>query len=217
MPVSARFGVGGPALVVLAALTGCSTYTVVGRAHTVEPGHVELLAAAGASGIAVEHADPGLYPRFEVGGRYGVSERLALGLRVEDSGGLATARIQILRAPAGRLGLEVLAAPGVAYTYPDKLSVELPILFGLNLRGGHELVVAPRVVETLNFGEANLGRPAQFVFVGGSVAFVWQCLPSVALVPELGVLANVYSEPGFASFTAAGPALQLSIGVLWDR
>jgi hypothetical protein len=118
---------------------------------------------------------------------------------------------------AGAFQIEVLVAPGVAYTYPDKLSFELPILLGLALSGGHELILAPRVVEMLDFGEGDIGRPAQFVFVGGSVGFVWQLWSRVALVPELGLLANVYSEPGFSSFASAGPAVQVALGVLWDR
>jgi hypothetical protein len=189
----------------------------MGRAHTVEPGHFELLAAAGAGGVAVVDAAQNVEPRFEVGARYGLSDRTDLGLRVSDSGALLTARFQVLRAPTGTLGIEILAAPGLAYTYPEKLSFELPVLVGLPLRGGNELVFAPRVVEMLDFGDGDLGHPAQFVFVGGSLAFVWQLWTHVALVPELGLLVNVYSEPGFSTFTAAGPALQLAVGVLWDR
>ena len=191
--------------------------TVVGRAHTVEPGHLELFAAPGASGVAVVNADQNLKPRIEVGARYGVGERIDLGVRLSESGALGSARFQVLRAPPGMFGIEVLAAPGVAYTYADKLSFELPVLIGMNLVGGNQLVVAPRVVEVLDFGEANLGHPAQFVFIGASVGFVWQHWMHVALMPELGLLVNVYSEPGFSTFTAAGPALQLAFGVLWDR
>jgi hypothetical protein len=216
--MSVRAISGAASLIICAStISGCYPFTVVGRAHTVEAGHLELLAAPGASGIAVADADQNLKPRIEVGARYGVSDRLDLGLRVGDSGALATARFQLLRAPSNGLGGEALIAPGIAYTFNDKLSFELPVLFGLTLHNGHELVLAPRVVEMLDFGEAGIGHPAQFVFVGGSVAFVWQVWSRVALVPELGVLVNVYSEPGFSTFTAAGPALQAALGVLWDR
>jgi hypothetical protein len=189
----------------------------VGRAHTVAPGHLELLAAAGAGGVAVVNAAPNVEPRFEVGARYGLADRADVGLSVEESGALANVRLQALRAPPGTLGVELLAAPGIAYTYPEKLSFELPILLGLSLKNGNEVVLAPRVVEMLDFGDGDIGHPAEFVFVGGSVEFVWQLWQRVALVPELGLLVNAYNEPGFSTFTSAGPALQAAIGVLWDR
>ena len=205
------------ALTGLAGTSGCYSFTVMGRAHTVAPGHLELLAAAGAGGVAVIDASQNVEPRFEIGARYGVASFADVGLVVDESGAVANVRLQALRAPPGTLGFEVLAAPGVSYTYPEKLSVEFPVLLGLSFRSGNELVLAPRVVELLDFGDGDIGQPAEFVFVGGSIEYVWQLWKRVALVPELGVLFNVYSEPGFSTFTAAGPALQVAVGVLWDR
>jgi hypothetical protein len=202
----------------LFALAGCYSFTVAGRARTVARGHLELFAAPGASGIAVsDGADPNLRPRLSVGVRYGATDSLELDARAGDSGGSLATRVQLLRAPDGQLGLDLLVAPGLQYTIPDKLAIELPIVAGLALPNGDEVILAPRVADQFRFGVAGLGHPAQFTFVGASVGYAWQFRPHVALVPELGVLENVYSEPGFGSLTSAGPALEAIVAVLWDR
>ena len=149
-------------------------------------------------------ASSNLLPRIEVGARYGVSDRVDLGLRIGDSGATATTRVQLVRTD-GEVGFELLIAPGLQYVYSEDLFVELPVVMGLRLRGGHELLLAPRVAWQSSFVPSGLDHPAQYVFVGGSLGFAWQVTRRVALVPELGVLVNVYSEPGFASFTAPGP------------
>jgi hypothetical protein len=200
------------------ALAGCYSFTVAGRARTVSRHHLELFAAPGVSGIAVgDGADPNVRPRLSVGARYGVSDDVELDARAGDSGGSVATRVQLVRAPDGALGLDLLVAPGLQYTIPDKLALELPIVAGLALPNGDELIVAPRVADQFRFGVAGLGHPAQFTFVGASLGYAWQLRPHVALVPEVGVLENVYSEPGFSSFTSAGPALEAIVAVLWDR
>jgi hypothetical protein len=204
------------AVLLLPLLGGCYSLTVVGRARTVEKGRWELLAAPGLTGVAVTNADADVRPSAEVGARYGATDRMDLGLRVSDSGASAAARVQLERSPDSNRGVDVMVAPGLAYTVTDKLAVEVPLLLGINFCGGHQLVLAPRLVYQLLFGVGGQAAPVPFLFMGGSVAFVWQVRPRWALVPELGVLANVYSEPGFSSFAQAGPAVQASVGILWD-
>jgi hypothetical protein len=201
----------------LLTLGGCYSFTVAGRARTVARDHLELFAAPGASGIAVVDADPNLRPRLSVGIRYGLTDTLELDARAGDSGGSIGTRVQLVRAPSGHIGLDLLVAPGLQYTIPDKLAIELPIVAGLALPSGDEIIFAPRVADQFRFGVAGIGHPAQFTFVGASVGYAWQLRRCVALVPEVGVLENVYSEPGFGSLTSAGPALEAIVAVLWDR
>jgi len=189
---------------------GCYSFTALGRARTVERHRVEVLVATGLTGTATLDGDANVRPSFEVGARYGLTDRVDLGARVGDYGGSLTARFQVHRSP------DVLVAPGLAYTLTDKLALELPVLFGFDVKGGHQIVLAPRAVYQLRFGVADLDHPAQFFFLGASAGFVWRITRHVALMPEVGFLAGVYSEPGFTSFTGAGPALQGALAVLWD-
>jgi hypothetical protein len=196
------------------ALTGCYSFTVAGRARTVDRGHLELFAAPGLSGIAVAHADTDINARITVGARYGATESLDLSASAGDSGASIATRVQLVRAPRDRIAFELLVAPGLQYTLTNKLAFELPVVAGLALPNGDELVLAPRFVEQLELG---LGHPVQFVFAGASIGYAWQLRAHVAVMPELGVLGNIYSTPGYASFTAGGPGLEATVALLWDR
>jgi len=209
LPLTAR-------LVVSLALTGCYSFTVAGRARTVDRGRLELFAAPGLSGIAVVHGDDDINARISVGARYGATNSLELEARAGDSGASIATRIQLVRARRDRIAFELLVAPGVQYTLTNKLALELPLVAGLALPSGDELVFAPRFVEQLELGLAGLGHPAQFAFAGASIGYAWQMRAHVAVMPELGVLENIYSTPGFASFTAGGPALEATVALLWD-
>lgn len=197
-------------------VSGCYAFTTLGRARTVERKRLEVLVATGATGTGTLAGDPNIRPSFEIGARYGVTDALDLGVRVGDYGASLAARVQLHRSPSKSSGVDVLVAPGLAYTLEDKLAVELPLLVGFNFKGGHQLVLAPRVVYQMRFGVGDLDHPAQFWFAGASAGFVWQLTSHVALMPELGALVAFYSEPGFTSFTQAGPALQFALGLLWD-
>jgi hypothetical protein len=212
MPVIAR-----ALAVVVVVSCGCYSFTTAGRARTVMRGELELFAAPGVSGIAVANADPNVRPRASFGARYGATDRLELGARVGDSGGSIAARVQLVRAPQGSTGFDLLVAPGLQYTLTDKLAFELPVVAGLALPSGDEVIASARFADQLRFGVAGLGHPAQFAFVGASVGYARQVSRRVAIVPEVGVLANVYSEPGFGSLTSGGPALEAVVAILWDR
>ena len=193
---------------ILVVATGCYSFTTLGRARTVDRGHLELLAAPGATGTLGTAGDANLRPAIEIGGRYGIAEGADLGLRVSSAGATASARFQLVRAAR----VEVLAAPGIAYTPADKLALEIPLVLGIDL-GADQIVIAPSVVYQLRTG---LPRALQFVFVGASLGYVWQIARRIALMPELAVLANAYVERGYGTFASAGPAMQAAVAILWD-
>ncbi len=197
-------------------LGGCYSFTTLGRARTVPKKHAEVLVATGFTGTATLEGDSNIRPSFEIGARYGVSDALDVGVRVGDYGASLAGRVQLVRSPSENSGVDVLLAPGLAYTLEDKLALELPCLVGFNLKGGHQIVLAPRLVWQMRFGVGDLDRPAQFLFAGASVGFAARLSKHVSLIPELGMLVGFYSEPGFTSFTQAGPAMQGALGLLWD-
>jgi hypothetical protein len=186
-------------------LAGCYSFTTLGRAHTVEQGKVELVAAPGVTGSLAVAGDPNVRPAIEVVGRYGLRDGIDAGLRVASSGVTGSLRVQLLRGSR----IEALVAPGVAYTLFDKLALELPVAIGIATRGDDQIVIAPRVVYQVRY-------PQQFGFAGASLAYVWQLSRHVAVIPEVALLTTVYAEPGYGTFTTAGPATQAAIAIVWD-
>lgn len=121
--------------------------------------------------------------------------------------------MQLLRAPETR-GLNVLVAPGLAYTATDRLALELPLAVGVEI-GEHEIVLSPRLVY-----QARLGAPTDalvsFLYVGGSIGVVLQLDGHVALVTEAAALGPIYADPGYASNLADAIGLQLALGLIVD-
>jgi hypothetical protein len=196
-------------------LAGCYSASAVGRARVVAPGELELFVAPEALGVAAG-SGASIRPIGDAGARYGAAEDLELDFRVTTLGASAGPRLQVLRSPSTESGFDLLIAPALAYTYPDKLAVELPFLVGWNLPGEHQLIIGARLAYQLRFGVPGFSRPIAFVLGAGSVGFVWRISGALALVPELAVLRQIYAEPGFSSNVAGAFGLQSGIGLLFD-
>jgi hypothetical protein len=192
-------------------LSGCYSFSTVGRARIVEPEHAEIFAAPA---VLITTTGNGalVKPVGDVGVRYGLSERVELDARVTTAGLSAGPRFQLHRSSL----FDALIAPALAYTYPDKLALELPLVLGWNVRRSDQIIVAPRVVYQAELGVPEVGHPVSFVLAGASFGYAWQVSPRVTLIPELAFLTQVYAEPGFSSFVAGGLGMQGSVGVLLD-
>ena len=63
------------------------------------------------------------------------------------------ARVQkALRSASTIRGVDVALVPAVAYTEPDKLALSVPVLFGWDLPGEHQLVIAHGLVYQMRLG-----------------------------------------------------------------
>jgi hypothetical protein len=206
-------------------MTGCYSFTTIGRAHTIGKGHVEAFAAPEAlivpapGGVAVR-------PVGEIGARVGITKDVDLEGRVTSLGGSFATHIQLRRDhEAG--SWEAMLAPGIAYTSPDKLAFEIPVLFGVNVAlpwrrpafGGSgdkrddQLVIAPRLAYQLRFGSPQV---TSYFFAGLSVGFAWRIVRHFTFMPEAALLTQLYSPPGYTSNTASTAAFQLSAAMLFD-
>jgi hypothetical protein len=206
----------------LVALAGCYGFPTMGRARIVEPQHIEVWAAPEALIIATpggsqQQAGASERPVVEAGVRYGASDLVELDARVGTFGIAAGSRLQLARSPEPECGIDVALAPALAFTLPNKPAVELPVLVGWNLRGRHQLVASARVVYQQHWGVGGVSGPLSFAYAGGSLGFVWQVAPHIALVPEVAVLTQIYAQPGFTSELPNAVGLQAGIGALWDR
>ena len=196
------------------ALSGCVS---TGMARTVNKGQLQVVAAP-----SVHRYDDGVLTQGEVGVRYGVGERVDVGARlvaigvqlepvgpqIESVGVAVDTRVGLVRAPSLDRGVDLTLAPllsVMARSHSDdkQVSVELPLLVGLNPGAGVQVVLGPRVGTTVVVDPSGVGRfePG----VGCSLGISLPVLPWVRLVPEMTVRRTLSDTT---------PIFQGSLGVL---
>jgi len=192
--------------------TGCYSFTTLGRARTIGKGRVQAFAAPEAM-IVPGGGSVMVRPIGEIGARYGITDRFDIEARVTTFGGNGSAHVQLRR--GGLYGIDIMLAPGFAFTSPDKLSFELPFVFGLNLPHDNQIVVAPRAVHQMRFANG-FSRPIHYLFAGLSIGFAWRLTKALTLLPEFAFLKQTYAEPGFASSVVGSVGIQGALGILVD-
>ncbi len=195
-------------------LSGCYSFSTLGRARTVERDHFEVFGAPEALVVATD-SGASIRPVGDVGLRYGATREVELDARVTTLGLDLGSRVQLYRSPDPHQGLDLLIAPGLAYTAQDKLAIEVPVLFGINL-GEHQIVIAPRLVYQMRLGVPATPGPVSYLYAGASVGVSIQLDSHVALMPEVALLGQIYSDPGFTSNVANALGIQGAIGLLVD-
>lgn len=196
-------------------LAGCYSFTTLGRARTVAAKHVEVFGAPEAL-IVTSGSGASVRPVADVGVRYGATDDVELDARLTTFGLTLGPRVQLVRSASPDSGVDLLLAPAIAWTYPDKLALEVPVAFGWNVGNGHQLVVAPRLVYQMRLDLVAGTPPTSFVYLGASVGFVLRIDSHVALLPELALLGQLYADSGTASNIAGGLGLLGAIGLLVD-
>jgi hypothetical protein len=196
-----------------ALLTGCPSFATLKTARALDPGQLQLTAAAEVLGMT----DPngrgtgGVRPGILVGGRYGVASGFDVGFRLEPVAGLfGDTTIQLAR---GRLfdlalgpGVGYFQAPGpIAYSPKtiEELSSEplytiwsptLPLLFGINFGAGHQVILAPRAtwyfVQPGNAGGQPRAGGVQ-TLLGGSLGVSVKTSRTLRVTPEIDVTTPV--------------------------
>lgn len=194
------------------ALGGCYASGTLGRARVVDPGRLEVYGAPEAFVVATS-SGASVRPMGEVGVRYGLVRDVELGARLTTVGLTLGTRLQLLRSDDPTSGLDVLIAPALAYVAQDKLAVELPVSFGLNL-GEHQLVLAPRLTYQMRLGVPSAPGPVSFFYLGGSVGVALRLDDHVSLMPEITFLGQVYADPGYATNLAGAVGITGALGLL---
>jgi hypothetical protein len=203
---------------------GCANVAALQRPNTCGAGNGEL---------AVEVAQQALfnkdsftsYPMVGLAGRYGVTDSFDMGGRIGPSGFELQAKV-MLDSPQSRYpislapsaGMSVVDTGGVALRF---YTFAIPLLIGIPLPRGHQIVIAPRVADSISYISAGTAGGLINVFSGGGsvgVAFhVWR----LWLLPEIGLQAPVTST-AIRSDVSGGTALggarataQGSLAVIW--
>jgi len=198
---------------VLALLPACQSFSTMGRARTLDPGRVEVWLAPQALVVATD-GGASIRPVGEAGLRYGLTRVVELDGKVTTLGVSLGPRLQLRRSASATRGIDLALAPAVAWTYRDKLAVELPLLLGINLPGQHQIVLGPRLVWQATLATAP--GPVSFLYAGLSVGVALRVGPRFWLMPEVAALTQVYAEPGYSSNVAGAVGLQAGIGLLFD-
>jgi hypothetical protein len=203
-------------------LTGCPSLLTMGPARTVPRGSTQEWIALGAyRTVLVSRSTSGdersteWMPLVDAGARYGLTDRIDLGVRAGLGGLSVGPRFQLLRSPSTDTGVDLLLEPSVGVT--GALPTErggivtgvygaLALPLGLNLGRGSQLVLTPRlalVADDVLGHYAMPGGSAALVFrVGGGDDRPW------FLIPECGTAAV---RGSFRAFD--GPILQCALGL----
>lgn len=201
---------------------GCATIGTVQTARPIDQGTVQVGLEPGLWGIQ----DRGWVPTANISARYGVSRRMDLGARF-GAGGLGVTgkfaltdpwddRLVVSVAPSvGGFGLGVLGVGTRSY------HAQVPLIVGVGIRGGHELVLAPKLAGWTISGSAGVARGrSMIVGAGGTVGLSLRVGNGVRILPEIGMVQPIAGRTSgkilwWQVDTRAGiPIYQATVGIL---
>jgi len=216
------------AVLATVASPGCATFTALGPARTVDPGESQFYVAP--EGMWVKRGGkPLLSPQVELGGRYGLTERVDVGARIWLPNVELDAQIPRRRAPSPDRGWDLAGAPGLGYLggfsgsteeYTDTLHIftfSAPLLAGLNVGRGNQVIGSVRVVDQVWTGSGEGATTANILYLGGSLGFVWKVTHGLRLVPEVALASPLLqSLVDFGTHVGFGGAVvQVALGILF--
>jgi len=192
--------------------TGCVSVSHVQTADTLGQGRFQFAIEPGVGGAAVlaGDSDEGLegesdtdalyYPHLDLALRFGVTDRVDLGVRFGSS--LAELQSKFLLTHPDNPHLAVSLAPSLMGVFlgddsdvGSYVNVALPVLVGFKTPGGSELVLGPRVSATrISGSSATESVAVNLVSVGASVGYALRVTNGFRLMPEVGVSVPVIGE-----------------------
>ena len=226
--------------------TGCLSLGSAQRASTVGKGKFEAGVEAGAWAFVMTSPQlasaanapqwagmPGVNGVF----RYGVAEHVDLGLRTGGPFGELHAKFRLTES-ASRVAFSIVPSLGGFYvpsmcmaattnTCGDAVGgayFTVPLLFGVKLGNGHELVIGGREVNAIYFRKPfEAARASQTVVMGlgASLGFALRVRDNLTIMPEVSFVAPVFQSPAgvYAGNGFGVGTIQLNGGIafLWGN
>ncbi|MBN1204133.1 MAG: hypothetical protein JXB05_04320 [Myxococcaceae bacterium] len=207
--------------------TGCASISHVQTADTLGQGNFQFALEPGAMGVAsLADQDAKPIPHVDLAMRYGVTDRLDLGVRVGSS--MVELQGKVLLTAPDDPDMAVSLAPSVMsmllrlaglddLTYTN---LALPVLVGFKMDGGSELVLGPRVTLTRFTTSAEDGS-ANIISAGGSLGYALRVAEGLRVMPEVGILfplvgvADTSSTGSTVSAGFNGGFVQFKLGLLF--
>jgi len=221
------------------AVSACAPVAGSGRARTLGRGRYALQASPELTVVTGKVAGgdiPLPSAQLTMGGQYGLTDQLDLGLRLwgfsvgkyllESWGTSIDTKLQLKRASdaPGTREADIAVAPRVLYhqvtfggTPEHMVGLSVPLLFGWRFGQANQLVLGARIDHQVWMSESQ--TPLGVTLGGGSLGFVWQLAQHWALMPELVLL---YSPLSFNGESGAEDSrglsvLSLGFGVSYTR
>ena len=190
----------------LALLAGCPSFSTMGTARTIPKGETKFHVGVGGMQLRGWSTDDTTgeletltIPQFELGVSHAVSDSAEVGGKIWFLGAEINSKFQLVRAPTDGGGLDIAIAPAISF-YPlsgennanetttgGLVYTHLPVLFGLNV-GGSQLVIGPRLSNTLVWGSAGSSSTTGSIFwAGGSLGFAIKLGDTFRILPEISV------------------------------
>jgi hypothetical protein len=216
-------------------LAGCATTSSVETASTIGKGHFQIGAEPGVQYGGLSGFPQFFYPHADVAFRYGLTDRVELGFRTGFS--LADLKFKYLFTDPANPDLALAIAPqlgGVIYVSQMQstvlLRLDLPLLIGIKMKNGSELVFGPRVEGWLLVtGDMSNGGSSNNIMTVGpglSVGYAIKLSESFRLMPEIAFAvplgASVEELRKGLHLSGSGvppflPVFQFKIGLLFGR
>lgn len=212
--------------------TGCVSVSHVQTADTLGAGKFQFAMEPGVGGAAV-FSDVGggsvFYPHVDLAVRYGVTEKLDLGVRFGSS--LVELQGKYLLTSPQDPNKAISIAPavmGVFFGSGDSSvhywSASVPVLIGFKTSGGSEFVLGPRAIVT-NLGGASGSSTASATILSGglSVGYALRVSEGFRLMPEVGFsipivgAADTSATDSEVSSGFNGGFMQFKLGFLFGR
>lgn len=212
-------------------LAGCSAHGGIQTAHGIGEGNFQGAVEPGAF-LGASSAGIGGVPTLNFAGRYGISDKVDLGLRFGSTLYELTGKVQFMgEGPDTQAGS---VAPSLSYfglkidgEGATALNLRTPVLFGIP-QGENQLVVGPNLGFThLNTSLEGTTTNVWFLAAGGQVAYSAKLGDNFRLHPELALLVPVVFGVGATStttdlvdtstsgVTASGTLIGLNLGLLF--
>ena len=184
-------------------LAGCPSFSTMGTARNLPEDQTQFFFSTGGVQLRDWRTTNGgarleslTLPAFEFGGRYGVNDSVEVGGKVWFIGAEIDTKFQIHKAATPDSGMDVALAPAVT-VYPFSTDnaagqsstailswIHLPLLVGVNVPGGSQLVLGPRLSGTLVTG---VGETRTVLWGGGSLGYAWKLGKRFRLLPEVSM------------------------------
>jgi hypothetical protein len=188
-----------PVLAVALACGGCPSFSTLQTPRTVPEGELRIAALAGGEGAPSDEAHPGpSEAQFELSARYGLSDRVDVGVKLYALGVEVGMKWLILRG-----GLDLAIAPAVSYaSFDDRAGTSfnafyahLPILLGWNISDRVTLSFGPKLMFGYQFRSGDVVRE-DLLLIEGLLAGLYVSVPirigrAFWIAPEVNAYANL--------------------------
>jgi hypothetical protein len=219
-------------------MTGCASFSTFGLARTLNKGAIQGWVAPGGGGVvAINGRTTGGvgYPLLEGGVRVGVTDNIELGGRLGFNGITAEGKFGLVRPPTTDSGFNLSLNPGVGFIgygasassgttsgggFFGVLTFHLPVLMGIDF-GGHELVIGPRAIDQVIFGNfatssGGTSSVANIFYAGGSIGIAIKVSGGFRIMPEVAIgVPVVASVTDVGSSAFGGLLFQGGVGFLF--